>query len=162
MERDLDLEGFDPDSIVTPALAFRIRAAQTYNEKPIHTHRKGQLILALHGGITSEVTNSMWMVPPQYAVWVPGQMPHSNRVTADARLCFLFIEPDAIAMPQECCALKISPLVRELILRLSNVAMNILAARPFNGWFRCCLMNFPISRLSSSSCLSPHTQKYVR
>ncbi len=121
MERDLDLEGFDPDSIVTPALAFRIRAAQTYNEKPIHTHRKGQLILALHGGITSEVTNSMWMVPPQYAVWVPGQMPHSNRVTADARLCFLFIEPDAVAMPQECCALKISPLVRELILRLSNV-----------------------------------------
>ncbi|MBU4682516.1 helix-turn-helix transcriptional regulator [Cedecea davisae] len=121
MERDLDLEGFDPDSIITPALAFRIRAAQSYNEKPIHTHRKGQLILALHGGITSEVTNSMWMVPPQYAVWVPGQMPHSNKVTADARLCFLFIEPGAVAMPEQCCALKISPLVREIILRLSNV-----------------------------------------
>ena len=121
MERDLDLEGFDPDSIITPALAFRIRAAQSYNEKPIHTHRKGQLILALHGGITSEVTNSMWMVPPQYAVWVPGQMPHSNKVTADARLCFLFIEPGAVAMPDQCCALKISPLVREIILRLSNV-----------------------------------------
>jgi len=121
MERDLDLEGLDPDSILTPALAFRIRAAQNRCEKPVHIHRKGQLILALHGGITSEVTHSMWMVPPQYAVWVPGQMPHSHRVTADARLCFLFIEPGAVTMPEACCTLKISPLVRELILRLSNV-----------------------------------------
>ncbi|VEB98512.1 Uncharacterised protein [Cedecea lapagei] len=91
MERDLDLEGFDPDSIVTPALAFRIRAAQTYNEKPIHTHRKGQLILALHGGITSEVTNSMWMVPPQYAVWVPGaNATQQSRHGGCAALLFIY------------------------------------------------------------------------
>ncbi|VFS83557.1 Uncharacterised protein [Raoultella planticola] len=87
---------------------------------PRHQHRKGQLILALHGALTCEVENAMWMVPPQYAVWVPGQMPHSNRATPGAQISFLFIEPDAAAMPAHCCTLKISPLVRELILTLAG------------------------------------------
>lgn len=47
-------------------------------------------------------------------------MPHSNRATPGARLCFLFIEPGAAAMPEHCCTLKISPLVRELILTLAE------------------------------------------
>ena len=60
------------------------------------------------------------MVPPQYAVWIPGQMPHSNRATPGAQLCFLFIEPGAASLPERCCTLKISPLVRELILSLAE------------------------------------------
>jgi AraC-like DNA-binding protein len=47
-------------------------------------------------------------------------VPHSNRATPGARLCFLFIEPGAAAMPDHCCTLKISPLVRELILTLAE------------------------------------------
>lgn len=120
MERGLALEGFDPDSDAGAAQAFRIRVAESVREIPFHQHRKGQLILALHGGITCEVEQAMWMVPTQYAVWIPGSMPHSNRATANARICFLFIEPGAVAMPSRCCTLKISPLVRELILRLAE------------------------------------------
>jgi len=119
MERGLALEGFDPDSSLQPAQAFRIRVAESVKEIPFHQHRKGQLVVALHGGITCEVEQAMWMVPTQYAVWIPGSMPHSNRATANARLCFLFIEPDAVKMPDQCCTLKISPLVRELILHLA-------------------------------------------
>src|SRR5690606_10063910 len=52
-------------------------------------------------------------------VWIPGQLPHSNRATPSARLCFLFIEPGAVTLPDRCCTLKISPLVRELILTLA-------------------------------------------
>ncbi|MCT4704148.1 helix-turn-helix transcriptional regulator [Enterobacteriaceae bacterium H20N1] len=120
MERGLALEGFDPDSSLQQALAFRIRVAESVKEIPFHQHRKGQLIVALHGGITCEVEQAMWMVPTQYAVWIPGSMPHSNRATTNARICFLFIEPGAVAMPEQCCTLKISPLVRELILRLAE------------------------------------------
>lgn len=120
MERGLALEGFDPDSSLQPAQAFRIRVAESVKEIPFHQHRKGQLIVALHGGITCEVEQAMWMVPTQYAVWIPGSMPHSNRATANARICFLFIEPGAVEMPNQCCTLKISPLVRELILHLAR------------------------------------------
>lgn len=45
---------------------------------------------------------------------------HSNQVTANAELCFLFIEPSAVTMPTTCCTLKISPLCRELILTTAN------------------------------------------
>lgn len=111
----LGLDGYEPDSGHESAIAFRIRVVEAEQYIPAHSHRKGQLILALHGALTCEVENAMWMVPPQYAVWVPGQLSHSNRATPGARVCFLFIEPGAAPMPDRCCTLKISPLVRELI-----------------------------------------------
>lgn len=116
----LSLEGYRPDSQHSAAAAFRIQVAEDEQYIPLHQHRKGQLILALHGAITCEVENAMWMVPPQFAVWIPGGMPHSNRATPHAQLCFLFIEPGVAQMPDYCCSLKISALVRELILTLAE------------------------------------------
>ncbi len=89
----LGLDGYEPDSGHESAIAFRIRVVEAEQYIPAHSHRKGQLILALHGALTCEVENAMWMVPPQYAVWVPGQLSHSNRATPGAQVCFLFIEP---------------------------------------------------------------------
>ncbi|MEX3019381.1 helix-turn-helix transcriptional regulator [Kluyvera sp. STS39-E] len=116
----LGLDGYHPDSHQDAAVAFGIQVVQGEQYIPEHQHRKGQLILALHGAITCEVENALWMVPPQFAVWVPGEVPHSNRATPQAELCFLFIEPGAAKMPAHCCTLKISPLVRELILALAQ------------------------------------------
>ncbi|HFZ8995966.1 TPA: helix-turn-helix transcriptional regulator [Citrobacter freundii] len=115
----LHLEGYEPDLHSDPAVAFCIHAREDELYSQRHQHRKGQLILALHGAITCEVANAMWMVPPQYAVWIPGAITHSNRVTPGAELCFLFIEPQAVVMPDRCCTLKITPLCRELILTLA-------------------------------------------
>lgn len=116
----LGLDGYDPDSDHEAAVAFRIQVVADEQYIPHHHHRKGQLILALRGALTCEVENAMWMVPPQYAVWVPGQISHSNRATPQAQICFLFIEPGAAPMPERCCTLKISPLVRELILAMAQ------------------------------------------
>lgn len=118
-EQRLGLNGFEPDNHTGPALAFHIRVDEEQTEIPLHHHRKGQLILALHGGISCHVSRSVWMVPPQYAVWIPGGMAHSNHATPNARLCFLFIEPGAVSMPEQCCSLAISGLVREIILALA-------------------------------------------
>ena len=111
---------FDPDAYDRPAVALRVEVGQNDAEQPEHRHRKSQLVLALRGGVTCEVPKAIWMVPPQHAVWIPGGMPHSNRATDNARLCLLFIEPGAAAMPEECCTLAISPLVRELIQYLAE------------------------------------------
>ena len=89
----LGLDGYDPDSQHDAAVAFRIRVVAQEQYIPLHQHRKGQLIMALGGAITCEVENAMLMVPPQYAVWIPGQTPHSNKATPGAQLCLLFIEP---------------------------------------------------------------------
>jgi hypothetical protein len=108
----------------------------------------------LHGALTCEVENAMWMVPPQYAVWVPGQMPHSNRATPGAQVCFLFIEPDAAPMPAH-CTLKISPLVRELILTLPD-AREALAHPQRNGWCRCCSMSSRAAAGAPAAAGFPH------
>lgn len=111
---------YDPDALERPATVLQLEIEQNDVEQPIHQHRKGQLVLALHGGVTCEVPGAMWMVPPHHAVWIPGGMPHSNRATGNARIYFLFIEPGAAQMPDECCTFLISPLMRELILYLST------------------------------------------
>lgn len=47
-------------------------------------------------------------------------MLHSNVATANARLFFLFIEPGAAELPNRCCTLSLSPLVRELIIEMAD------------------------------------------
>ena len=75
--------------------AMRVDAAENDQESPPHRHSMGQLVLALHGGVTCSVPQGLWMVPPQCGVWIPGGVPHSTRVTANGRVCFLFVPPDA-------------------------------------------------------------------
>jgi hypothetical protein len=47
-------------------------------------------------------------------------MEHSNLATAYARIFFVYIEPGAVDLPDRCCTLSISPLLRELIIELSD------------------------------------------
>lgn len=116
----LGLGGYDPDSQQEAAVAFGITVNEDEQRIPAHCHRKGQLILALKGAITCEVEHARWMVPPHHAMWLPGLVPHSNRATPGAQLYFLFIEPWSVVMPQHCCTLKTSSLVRELIVALAS------------------------------------------
>lgn len=116
-----DLLGqFEPDPDARPVVALRVDLAHNDAEQPIHRHRKGQLVLALRGGVTCDVPDARWIVPPHHAVWIPGGVPHSNRATENARIYFVFIEPGAAALPERCCTLAINPLVRELIRHLAD------------------------------------------
>lgn len=114
------LRSFDPDRIASPVIALHIETAESRSEIPVHRHRKGQLVLALRGGVVCKVPNALWMVPPHCAVWIPGGLPHSNRMTNNARLYFLFVEPGAADLPGHCCTLSISPLLFELIRNLAG------------------------------------------
>ncbi|GFN29585.1 AraC family transcriptional regulator [Achromobacter denitrificans] len=102
--------------------AMRVDAAENDQESPPHRHSMGQLVLALHGGVTCSVPQGLWMVPPQCGVWIPGGVPHSNRVTANGRVCFLFVPPDAPGLPEQCCTLAITQLLRELIAHLADLS----------------------------------------
>jgi AraC-like DNA-binding protein len=110
----------DVDDLSAPVIAVRVDVVGTKAEAPDHSHRKGQLVFALAGGVTSSVRSGLWMVPPHCGVWIPGGMRHSNLATANARLFFVYIEPELIALPDRCCTLSISPLLREVIIELSD------------------------------------------
>jgi AraC-like DNA-binding protein len=110
----------DVDDILAPVIAVGVDVIGNKAEVPDHRHRKGQLVVALGGSITCRVPTGLWMVPPHSGVWIPGGMEHSNVATANARLFFLYIEPGAANLPDRCCTLSISPLLRELIIELSD------------------------------------------
>jgi AraC-like DNA-binding protein len=123
-QRQISLSGalvdHDLDKSADRVSSVRIDVSQNDREAPEHRHRKGQLVMALRGGVTCRVPSGMWMVPPHCGVWVPGGLPHSNVATANARLFFLFIEPGAADLPDRCCTLSLSPLVRELIIEMAD------------------------------------------
>jgi AraC-like DNA-binding protein len=112
---------FGPSRTDSPAVALRVDFSDYEAEVPRHEHRQGQLILALHGAVTCTAANGLWIVPPGFAVWIPGGVPHSNQATLNARLAYLFVEPGEAALPRKCCTLSVSPMLREMILRLADI-----------------------------------------
>ena len=111
---------FDPDLTLLPAVAHKLNFADHDAEVPLHVHRKGQLILTLHGAVTCTTGNEIWIVPPNCGVWIPGGVPHSARATVNARLNYLFVEPGAATLPENSCTLAISPMIHEMIERLAR------------------------------------------
>ncbi|WP_312584292.1 helix-turn-helix transcriptional regulator [Atlantibacter sp.] len=111
---------FDPDTTPYPAVARHLDFIDYEAEVPVHTHRKGQLIIALYGAVICRAENDIWIVPPHSAVWIPGGVPHSAKATWNAHLNYLFIEPGAAALPDKCCTLAISALIKELVDRLTR------------------------------------------
>lgn len=118
------IEQFELDRLDQPAVALMLGAQRNDTEFPVHTHRKGQLVVAYHGGIVCTVEDGVWMVPSGFGVWIPGGVAHSNRVTANGKVGFVFVELGAAALPQQCCTLVLSPLILELILHLSAQAQD--------------------------------------
>lgn len=110
------------DAIGGNAMVVGMHVSMTQQrwEVPLHQHRQGQLVLALRGSVTCEVSDALWMVPPGSAVWIPGHTPHSVAASANARINYVLIQPSVGKLPQRCCTLAISPLARELVLSMAD------------------------------------------
>jgi AraC-like DNA-binding protein len=57
-------------------------------------------------------------------------MEHSNRVSVNGQISLLFVEPGSAALPEHCCTLSISPLVRELIVHLETLPQDYVEDSP--------------------------------
>ena len=85
-----------------------------------HAHRRSQLIHASSGVMRVRTPQGAWVVPPHRAVWVPANVVHDVRMAGAVAMRTLYIVPEAASsMPQACCVVAVSPLLRELILRAS-------------------------------------------
>lgn len=86
-----------------------------------HQHRKAQLLYSVRGVLNCETEEGVWIVPPQCAVWIPGNMPHSARGSGETECYCLFVEQDAAPnLPKKCCTVSVSPLLRELLLKAAG------------------------------------------
>ena len=114
------LHHFDEEQISNAVVAMSVQIEAYKHELPMHWHRLGQLIFTAKGGVSCKTQDTLWMVPPQKAVWIPPHVLHSVKVTENALVNYVFIQPNLAVLPDACCTLAISPLLKELILSLSK------------------------------------------
>jgi AraC-like DNA-binding protein len=87
-----------------------------------HHHVRAQLLYAVSGVMTIDTDAGAWLVPPDRALWIPAGVAHQIRVAGLLEMRTLYVREDASAhFPEECRVLVISPLLRELVVRASQL-----------------------------------------
>jgi AraC-like DNA-binding protein len=104
-----------------PANAIGLSMASGGLESEPHAHRESQLMYLVRGELLCEASSALWIVPPQSALWIPAGVVHRIRARAPLDGYAVFVEPGAAPnLPPECCAVSVTPLFRELLLRLAT------------------------------------------
>jgi AraC-like DNA-binding protein len=92
---------------------------------PPHSHGWRQLLYACAGAMTVISDRTSWMIPPGRAVYIPAQRRHSIRMWGDVAMRSLYF-PASFRAPAletpECRVISVTPLLRELILRVVELA----------------------------------------
>ncbi|MBM3649727.1 MAG: AraC family transcriptional regulator [Alphaproteobacteria bacterium] len=90
-----------------------------------HSHERAQLIYATAGTMRVSAAGSRWTVPPQRALWMPAGITNAIVMSSPVTMRTLYLRADAAAaMPQACQVLPVSPLLRELIVRATELPMH--------------------------------------
>ena len=87
-----------------------------------HTHSRAQLLYASEGAIRVYTTDNVWIVPPQCALWIPAYVEHSVISLSEVRLSTVLVEKSAAeSLGDHCFIVRISKLLRELVLRFNQL-----------------------------------------
>ncbi len=74
--------------------------------------------------MTVDTRIGQWVVPPHRAVWIPAGVEHAVRMTGQVRMRTLYFRPDISGcLPESCCVITVTPLLRELILETMRLHM---------------------------------------
>lgn len=89
-----------------------------------HSHPRFQLVYAARGVLTVDTRDATWVLPPQGAVWVPPAVEHRLKASGAVQLRSLYVRPNAAArMPKTCKVIEVTPLLRELIVRATDLPL---------------------------------------
>jgi len=90
-----------------------------------HRHASHQLLFASSGAMTVTGDQTTWMIPPGRAVLIPAGVLHAIRMWGDVAMRSLYFPPpaaDPVFSAGACRVISVSPLLRELILRVAALA----------------------------------------
>jgi AraC-like DNA-binding protein len=108
------------------ALIVRALAATYYDGHHIepHAHAWGQLIFAASGVMRVTAQGRLWLVPTAQALWAPAGVRHEIFARGDFAMRTLYLAPAlASALPSDCRAIEVNPLLRELVLHIVGVQL---------------------------------------
>jgi AraC-like DNA-binding protein len=89
---------------------------------PEHAHGSDQLIYAVRGLMEVSSAQSVWLIPPHFALWIPARTQHKIRMPGPVSMRTLYLRPRLAARSEpHCTVLHVTPLLRELIVEIVSV-----------------------------------------
>ena len=119
-----DTRPYSHDRVPTAQRPVRLgaRDLNTAASLTAHKHAWGQVTYALEGVFRVTVGNNSWIAPPLRAIWIPPEVMHAVVIVEKARLRPLLVHAAAAPFSgNDCRVLNVSPLLRELIVALSQI-----------------------------------------
>lgn len=121
---------FDPKpGILVGSLAWDYPAGDEIEE---HAHGSGQIIYATGGVMRIRSGDALWLIPPQFAVWIPPRVDHRIQMPHAVSMRTLYFRPRFAPLGRDCAVLHVTPLLRELILeavRLGTLQRRVVPER---------------------------------
>lgn len=116
----------DPDDVPRPVVTYGFVAEKFDGiELDLHRHAKGQIMLVQRGALSCEVDGGLWIVPPRSGIWIPGGALHAIKASGTLEGYNAFVDPAVgRGLPQTCCAVSVTPLLRELLSRAAQLPLH--------------------------------------
>ena len=94
-------------------------AAGTWIEP--HNHDAHQILHAAAGVFRVISEDAVWVVPPGRAIWMPADRVHAVRCHTATAMRTVYLDRTARGLPSDCAVWSISPLMREVLIRMATV-----------------------------------------
>jgi AraC-like DNA-binding protein/mannose-6-phosphate isomerase-like protein (cupin superfamily) len=112
-----------------------------------HAHGSDQLIYAISGLMEVSSDQSMWLIPPHFALWIPAGTHHRIHMPGPVSMRTLYLRTGLTArLDPRCAVLHVTPLLRELIVE--TVRLSQLRVR---NRYECALRDLLIAQLQKAS-----------
>jgi AraC-like DNA-binding protein/quercetin dioxygenase-like cupin family protein len=117
------------------------------HQVPEHAHGSNQLIYAVRGLMEVSSDQSMWLIPPHFALWIPARTYHRIHMSGPVSMHTLYVKTGWQARGEaRCVVLHVTPLLRELIVE--TVRMGQLRMR---NLYECALRDMLIPQLQKAT-----------
>jgi AraC-like DNA-binding protein len=118
------------DDHASPVIAYAAETDVNARGEP-HGHTRHQLFHLVSGSVTVETEMGSFVVPPERALWMPAGVIHATTYHQRSALRFLYFRPEAVGdAPSTPSVIRISPLLRELILAYMAYPRDLVADGP--------------------------------
>lgn len=129
---------FDPPrGVAIATLAYDYRPGHRVAD---HAHASDQLLFAISGAMEVSALHKLWLIPPQFAVWIPAGTTHRIRMSGAVSMRTLYLRRGLTNMPATCAVLYVAPLLRELIVEAVRLKQ-LRASDPLHRTLRDLIVN---------------------
>lgn len=87
-----------------------------------HSHDSHQLIHAITGAMRVSASGKLWMLPVGRALWIPAGVEHAIRCEGEVGMRTAYLSRAYASLPSDLKVIAVSPLAREVLVRLSEGA----------------------------------------